>query len=241
MEKGKLREVKFERPEDFYRLYDVYKQYEAPRLKKKHMRWYDREFWQPAECTSAMSVLEIGSGTGEFLSYLRAKKVAHIKGVEQDGRAIAVMDENLKSIVYVGDIRDFLAENSGKERFDRVVMLDVLEHFSVYEGMQLLIDIKAVLAPGGRVVARVPNMGSPLGGIAQYSDLTHKAAYTSASLEQLGQAAGYETLATIAQNRGSPFRRVAEDFLFWTLSKILSNAPVVWSMNIIVIFRPSSE
>ena len=84
-------------------------------------------------------------------------------------------------------------------------------------------------------------MGSPLGGIAQHSDLTHKASYTSVSLEQLGQAAGFDTKATLAQNRGSPFRRRAEDFLFWLLSKTLTNAPVIWSMNIIVIYRPVSE
>jgi len=240
-EERKLGEDKFEKPEDFYQLYDAYKRYETPRLKKKHMRWYDQEFWMPAMCTTAMSVLELGSGTGEFLSYLSAKKVARLQGVEQDTRAIQVMDGPLKTKVHVGDIREYLAQNAGSERFDRVVMLDVLEHFSVQDGVQLLAEIKAVLAPDGLVVVRVPNMGSPLGGIAQHGDLTHKASYTSVSLEQLGQAAGFNTKATIAQNRGSPFRRVAEDCPFWVLSKILSNAQVIWSMNIIVIYRPSSD
>ena len=80
-------------------------------------------------------------------------------------------------------------------------------------------------------------MGSPWGGIHQFADLTHKTAYTAKSLEQLGLAAGYKTLTFVAQRRGSPFRRFAEDALHWLLSKVLTVTPVVWTANIIVIWQ----
>ena len=56
------------KPEDFYKIYAAYKLYQTPILKKKHMRWYDREIWTPARCAPENSILELGSGPGEFLA-----------------------------------------------------------------------------------------------------------------------------------------------------------------------------
>ena len=36
--------MNFDNPEDFYKDYAAFKQYQTPILKKKHIRWYDREF-----------------------------------------------------------------------------------------------------------------------------------------------------------------------------------------------------
>jgi SAM-dependent methyltransferase len=227
--------------DDFYKTYAAYKRYQTPVVKAKHVRWYDREFWAPARCTPDTSVLEIGSGTGEFLAYLQQKGVKRFFGVERDKDAVAVMAPVLKDRVHVGDAWEFLARGDEVGPFDRVVMLDVLEHFSAADGVRLLEKIKGALAPGGLVVVRVPNMASPWGGIHQFSDLTHKTAYTPGSLEQLALAAGYEATAFLPQRRGSPFRRVAEDCLHWLLSRILATAPVVWTPNVIAVLKPKTN
>ena len=226
-----------EKPEDFYKVYAAFKRYQTPVLKDKHVKWYDREFWVPARCGPGTSVLEIGSGTGEFLSYLYHKGVTRFHGVEQDPEAVRVMEPGLAAHVIVGDLWDYLDGAGAREPFDRVVMLDVLEHFPAAEGVRLLKKIKDVLRPGGLVVVRVPNMGSPWGGIHQFADLTHQSAYTAQSLEQLGLAAGYKTRAFLPQRRGSPFRRLAEDCLHGVLSRILTTTPVVWTANIIAVLE----
>lgn len=227
--------------DDFYKSYAAYKRYQTPAVKAKHVRWYDREFWAPAACTPDTSVLEIGSGTGEFLAYLQQKGVKRFQGVERDGDAVAAMPPGLDGRVHVGDLWQFLDRGDRDGRFDRVVMLDVLEHFTAPDGARLLQKIKGVLAPDGLVIVRVPNMGSPWGGMYQFSDLTHKTAYTAGSLEQLALAAGYEAVAFLPQRRGSPFRRVAEDCLHWLLSRILATAPTVWTPNIIAVLRLRRE
>ena len=236
---GRIREtdMAFDKPEDFYHSYAAYMRYQTPVIRPKHVRWYDREFWDPAGCTADTAVLELGSGTGEFLSYLKGKGVRRFLGVEQDADAVAVMEPGLEENVHVGDIRDFLEAGNKDGPFGCVVMLDVLEHFSAGDGVRLLEAIKGVLAPGGRVVARVPNMGSPWGGISQFADLTHKTAFTPNSLEQLGQAAGYRSLAFLAQRRGSPFRRLAEDCLHGLLSRILTTTPIIWTPNMIAVLE----
>ncbi|NQU61622.1 MAG: class I SAM-dependent methyltransferase [Rhodospirillales bacterium] len=231
----------FDKPEDFYGSYAAFKRYQTPVVKDKHVRWYDREFWVPAGCTADTSVLELGSGTGEFLSYLKQKGVARFIGVEQDADAVAVMEPGLEGHVHVGDIWDYLEGGSNDGPFGCVVMLDVLEHFSAGDGVRLLQTIKGVLTPGGRVVVRVPNMGSPWGGIHQYGDLTHLAAYNAQSLDQLGLMAGYKTLGFFPYRRGSRARRFAEDALHWVLSKILTLTPVVWTANIIVVWQLADD
>lgn len=230
-----------ETPEDFYRGYAAFKRYQTPVIKAKHVTWYDREFWVPAGCTPETSVLEIGSGTGEFLAYLQRKGTKRFQGVERDADAVAAMPPGLEGHVQVGDLWAYLADGAAGETFDRVAMLDVLEHFTAVDGAKLLEAIKGVLAPDGLVVVRVPNMGSPWGGIHQFSDLTHRSAYTAISLEQLAIAAGYEAVAFVAQRRGSPFRRLAEDGLHWVLSRALSVDPVVWTANVIAVMKPRPE
>jgi len=227
----------FEKPEDFYKVYASFKRYQTPILKKKHMRWYGREFWTPAQCTPETSVLELGSGPGEFLAYLKQMGVQRFLGVEMNADAIQAMQPGLDEHLHKSDIWKFLDGATGGEPYDRVVILDFLEHFSAFEGVRLLEKIKSVLVPDGLVVIRVPNMASPWGGIVQYADLTHKCAYTPTSLEQLGMAAGYKTLQFLPQRRGSPNRRFAEDCLHWLLSRILSFNPVIWTPNMIAIMK----
>jgi len=227
----------FDEPEDFYAGYAAFKRYQTPAVKAKHVRWYDREVWRPAGLSAETVVLELGSGTGEFLSYLKKKGVSRFTGVEQDRDAVAAMEPGLEGHVHVGDIWDFLKDGDKGGPFGCVVMLDVLEHFSAGDGVRLLQAVKGVLAPGGKVVIRVPNMGSPWGGIHQFSDLSHKTAFTPKSLEQLGLAAGYRALAFLPQRRGSPFRRVAEDCLHGLLSRILTTPPVVWTANMIAVME----
>jgi cyclopropane fatty-acyl-phospholipid synthase-like methyltransferase len=163
------------------------------------------------------------------------------EGVERDRDAVAVMEPGLKAHVHIGDLWEFLDRGARRKPFDRVVMLDVLEHFSASDGVRLLEKIKGVLVPDGLVVVRVPNMSSPWGGIHQFSDLTHRTAYTPGSLEQLALAAGYEAVAFLPQRRGSPFRRFAEDCLHWLLARMLATAPTVWTANVIAVLRLAAE
>jgi len=230
----------FDRPEDFYATYDVFKIYERPSLKAKHIRWFDAEFWRPAACDARMTFLEIGCGTGQFMMYLRHKGASRFIGIEPDGRAVAAMEPDLSARVAVEDIWQWFERSSPAEPFDRVAMLDVLEHFSPVDGVRLLRMIRRVLKEAGSIVVRVPNVASPWGQQHQFSDLTHKAAYTPGSLRQLCLAAGYDCVMIFGQRRGSPMRRLTEDLLHRILARLLTEPPVIWSANMIAILKPRS-
>ena len=102
-------------------------------------------------------VLEIGCGAGAFAAEVRKRHPGcRILGVDRDeaalAKAAAVCDE-----VRHGDAQEaadrLLAEPG---RFDVVVLNDILEHLE--DPWRILRSIRGLLAPGGRVVASIPNV-----------------------------------------------------------------------------------
>ena len=69
--------------------------------------------------------------------------------------------------------------------FDCIVMLDVIEHFSIDDARGILKAAAKALVPGGRLILRTPNMANLLGGYSLYMDLTHRHGYTEWSLIHL--------------------------------------------------------
>ncbi len=227
----------FRGPEDFYRTYGRFKDYSRPSLKPKHVRWFDREFWDPATASPDMAVLELGCGTGQFLLYLQAKGVRRFVGVDQDPAVRDVMPPDIAARVVTADLNEALDRMAAEPPFDRIVLFDVLEHFAPWDGANLLERLRDCLSPGGMVSVRVPNAASPWGQQHQFSDLTHKAAYTPVSLRQLALATGFRCCAVLPQRRGSPVRRIAEDMMNGLLSRLLTEPPPLWSANIIAIYE----
>ena len=223
--------------DDFYNYYDSFKNYKPPEITNKHLRWYDREYWVPSKASTETSVLELGSGTGEFLCYLKSKGVKRFNGVERDIQAVEAMPKDLKPFIALANIWDYLDQIAESTTFDHVVMLDVLEHFSVVEGYRLLTKLHDILVPEGLVVLRLPNMESPWGGIYQFSDLTHLSSYTPGSLEQLATASGYKIQGFYPQIRGSRLRVLRQNLLHGILSWMLVTKPIIWTPNMISILR----
>ena len=133
----------FQKLEDFYRVYDQHRNYVRAEARPKHLRNFDEQFWRPARVNAGHSVLELGSGVGLFLAYLDAKGVTDFTGVEQDENVIDYMPEDIARRVTIGDIWDSL--DGFERKFNRIVLFDVLEHFSYFEGRRLLARLSSPL------------------------------------------------------------------------------------------------
>lgn len=106
----------------------------------------------PAE---ARRILDVGCGAGAFGAGLKDERPGlEVWGVEMDpeaaARARTVLDRVLE-----GDAAGVAPTLAG-ERFDSIVLNDVLEH--VLEPEALLALLRPLLADGGRLVASVPNI-----------------------------------------------------------------------------------
>jgi len=223
-----------------YGTYSEYKGYTTPVVRDKHLRRLDAEFWTPTACTTEMSVLDIGCGTGLFLAYLAAKGVRKFTGIDSDLNLQGILPETVAGRFRVAEVTGFLDEAAGGPKFDRVVMLDVFEHFTIEDGLNLLRKIKLCLADDGTILLKMPNAASPWGQQFQYGDLTHRAAYTPSSIRQQAIAAGFDCLSVFPHYLGSPVRQRMDKGYHWILSKILATPLEIWTGNFFAILIPTS-
>ena len=108
----------------------------------------------PHRCSK---ILDVGCATGALGGHLKqARPGLHVCGIELDTEMAAVAREHLDQVVE-GDMMDVLQRNVlGSERFDCVVLADILEHLSdPWTALRLIRDR---LQPSGVIVASLPNV-----------------------------------------------------------------------------------
>ncbi len=104
----------------------------------------------PPECRR---VLEIGCGAGE-LGRLLKERGCFVAGVELVPEAAEAARRHLDQVVTADVEADGLPFAPGS--FDAVIFADVLEH--LIDPWRVLREAAGLLAPGGRVIASVPNV-----------------------------------------------------------------------------------
>lgn len=144
-------------------------------------------------------VLEVGTATGATTRVLR-ERGCRVTGVEVDPDAAELARPHCERMV-VGDIEAMdLEEVFGSQRFDVIIFADVLEHLIHPE--RILRGVRDLLAPGGAVVASIPNVAHAsvrlalLAGRFEYTDRglldrTHLRFYTRTSMDELFRGTGY--------------------------------------------------
>jgi SAM-dependent methyltransferase len=82
-----------------------------------------------------------------------------------------------------------------------VVGIDLIEHISKDDVMELLRQAHRVLRPGGRLILRYPNGDSPLVGMNLFNDITHVWTYTPNCLDTLARMHGYRRTEFVDESR----------------------------------------
>jgi 2-polyprenyl-3-methyl-5-hydroxy-6-metoxy-1,4-benzoquinol methylase len=149
-------------------------------------------------------VLDIGCGEGFFAAELKADG-NRIVGV--DAIPTAHHNDALEQFITedLNAAPEALIRDLGATRFDRVLLLDVLEH--LVEPERLLAGVAGALKPTGRIVVSLPNVANIsvrlglLFGRFNYTergllDRTHLHFYTRKTSRALLEQAGYQILET---------------------------------------------
>lgn len=143
-------------------------------------------------------VLDIGCSTG-YLGKALAQQGCTVDGVEIDPEAAEMARRHLRSVVLTDLNRDDLVAAIGDERYDTIVMADVLEH--LVDPRTVLSAAVNLLADGGEIVISVPNVShgslrlALLQGRWEYRptgllDRTHLRFFTRESILELVREAG---------------------------------------------------
>ncbi len=146
-----------------------------------------------------LEVLDLGCGTGGAARYLQpfGNKVSGINSSEQD----AVIARGVMGEVMVADLDALTELPFASDRFDVVLLGDILEHLKY--PFTLLKAIRTVLKPGGRIYVSLPNVANVkvrlnlLFGRFEYEhagimDMTHLRFFTRATVREMVEQAGYD-------------------------------------------------
>lgn len=129
-------------------------------------------------------VLEIGCGTGNFTVHL-AQHCRHLTAVDLDADYVAIARSRLSQASHVEFLTGDATQMHWGDRFDTVILLDVLEH--IEQDAEFLHRLRSLLTPGGRLILKVP------AGQRLYSSLDanvgHYRRYNKTSLTQILDAA----------------------------------------------------
>ena len=127
------------------------------------------------------TILEIGFGNGELLSYFR--NLGHqVIGVEINEDLVRRAKKN-DYIAYTGAIWDI--EELESKKFDLIVALDVAEHLNYKELTALFSWARNHLNVGGLLLLRFPEGSSPLSLGYQNGDFTHLTCLTQTKINIL--------------------------------------------------------
>lgn len=168
---------------------------------------------------TAATILEIGFGSGHFLDWSRERGHTVI-GVELI-QSLVTAAKSRGHLVYCGQPKDVISPAG--DQFDLVVAFDVFEHLSGSELRSLLEFFAVVIRPGGQIIARFPNGGSPFGLHYQSGDMTHVNALSTGRIMQLAGPLGFQIVrgSNAARPLGKGLSRKAANKLRFLLRDLL--------------------
>jgi 2-polyprenyl-3-methyl-5-hydroxy-6-metoxy-1,4-benzoquinol methylase len=162
------------------------------------MRAATREDLLPFIDPDAKSILEIGCGEGSLGALVKQRQKCRYVGVEIDRDAAAVAGPRLDD-VYCGDVNEIM--EILEEHFDVIVCSEIVEH--IEDPWSLLMGLRRVCRPGGRIVMSVPNVANAtvvadlLQGRFDYTYIGlvcagHMRFFTRRSIEEMMAIAGWK-------------------------------------------------
>lgn len=178
---------------------DIYKNYTSTSVLagvdvKKFTEWSHQYFkafilpYIPADKKS--KILEIGCGYGRYTQFItQTLGYQNTVGMDISEEQIEYAKKNYNlTNVFQADALAYL--ESHEEKYDVVILMDVLEHLELDYAVRLLRKVNESLQQNGKLIIQVPNGLSPLKPIF-YSDVTHVRAFSVNSMSQILRMAGF--------------------------------------------------
>lgn len=127
-------------------------------------------------------ILELGCGSGFMLNYLGNMGFENVIGIDISQEQVSIASHFGQNAI-ASDVFDYLSDQ--EDKFDAVLALDFIEHFSKNELILLFTQIFKSLRSNGKLIIQTPNGEGLFSGQVIFGDLTHLTIFTPASLQQL--------------------------------------------------------
>jgi SAM-dependent methyltransferase len=137
-------------------------------------------------------ILELGCSNGMALLSLHKAGYTSLKGIDSCSELVNTA-RSFSLDAEVADAFQFL-KKSPAGHFSLIYMIDVLEHVPTERTLDLLSLAFETLAPEGTLFLQVPNASCPVGLHFRYIDWTHYCSFTTHSISDLLESAGFREI-----------------------------------------------
>ena len=137
----------------------------------------------------SIKILDIGCGIGSFLAACKMGEYCNVEGIDLSEEMIKIANEFDVPEAKLGELNEFLKDKNSQ--FDVITGMDIIEHFTKDELMDLIETIKKALKPNGMVIFRTPNLDATFGNLFANGDFTHENYLNKNSATQLMMAMGF--------------------------------------------------
>lgn len=210
-------------------------------LSPSRCRWLDHKLLPHFDgLDPASPILELGCGTGAFLEYLGRRGFTNISGVDVSRSQVAAARQAGRP-VDLGSALVYLREAS--DTYQCIVCIDVLEHMTKSELLDLLPLVHSRLRAGGRLIVQTVNASGLFPFQVAYGDLTHMTFMNEQSITQLLRWSGFDRIRLAEAGPMSVGLKGATRWSLWRLARGVAKAirlaetgkqQHLWTENMIV-------
>jgi 2-polyprenyl-3-methyl-5-hydroxy-6-metoxy-1,4-benzoquinol methylase len=144
--------------------------------------------WLPADRSTP--ILDIACGEGSLLRFLQEMGYRDLRGCDISPENVEICHRLGLTFVQQCDAL-CLAEMPDIGRYGAIFAMDMLEHLPKERAAGFLEQVRKLLLPGGFVIIQTLNMGSFLGWLHRYGDLSHEFGVSEKSAVDLLMLAGF--------------------------------------------------
>jgi 2-polyprenyl-3-methyl-5-hydroxy-6-metoxy-1,4-benzoquinol methylase len=138
-------------------------------------------------------IADLGCGHGALVFCLKAFGYENVEGVDVSSEQVSLAHRLGINEVRQGDLIGYIQNRNST--YDVLFLMDVLEHMTKQEVVDLLGMVRNALKDGGRLIIHVPNAEGIFGMRVRYGDFTHELCFTPQSIQQVLLASGFEDIA----------------------------------------------
>lgn len=181
-------------------------------------KWrFEKEILPLINLPKSARILDIGCGSGSFLKALLENGYSDITGIDLSEEQVKLAHQLGVSQVQQGDLVEFL--NAADRKFDLISGMDIIEHFTKNELVELLKLIQNHLNPHGIALFRTPNLDAPLATVYANGDFTHENYMNASSAQQVMMACGFEDVQVFESNMQIPdaLKEILRKVIFFVL------------------------
>jgi 2-polyprenyl-3-methyl-5-hydroxy-6-metoxy-1,4-benzoquinol methylase len=163
-----------------------------------HYRYFRKNYLKHLPADKNAKIVDLGCGMGHFLNFLVKEKYCNYTGIDASEENIDFCRKNNFNVA-LGDIFEFLKDTT--EKYDVIVLNDIIEHLEKSEILILLQLIFKALQPEGHLIIKAPNAANPImAPSSRYSDFTHELLFTEESISQVLRITGFSQIFIYPQD-----------------------------------------